>query len=45
MRIYSNYRVVVEAVLYNSQGAEIPSTKVSNYIVYTNAKVVPNFVG
>ena len=41
---YANYRLVVETVLYNAQG-EIPSTRVSNYVIYTNAKVVPNFVG
>lgn len=41
---YSNYRLVVETVLYNAQG-EIPSTRVSNYVIYTNAKVVPTFVG
>ncbi|MCR4726346.1 MAG: hypothetical protein K5753_03910, partial [Clostridia bacterium] len=41
---YSNYRLVVETVLYNAQGA-IPSTRVSNYVIYTNAKVVPTFVG
>ena len=41
---YANYRLVVETVLYNSEG-EIPATRVSNYVVYTNAKVVPTFVG
>ena len=41
---YANYRLVVETVMYNSEG-EIPATRVSNYVVYTNAKVVPTFVG
>ena len=41
---YSNYRLVVETVMYNNDG-EIPCTRVSNYVIYTNAKVVPTFVG
>ena len=41
---YSNYRVVVEVVLLNGSGGEIGASKVSNYIVYTNAKVNPDFL-
>ena len=41
---YANYKVVVETVLIDDQG-EIPSTRVSNYVIYTNAKIVPTFIG
>ena len=41
---YSNYRVIVEAVLCNGSGGEIGASKVSNYVVYTNAKIDPNFL-
>ena len=41
---YGNYRVDVDVVLCNSLGAEIGTSKVSNYIIYTNAKTDPSFL-
>ena len=41
---YANYRVRLTAVLLNADGEEIPETLASDYIVYTNAKILQNLV-
>ena len=41
---YSNYRLDVEVALCY-EGVEIGVTKTSNYVIYTNAKVDPSFLG
>jgi len=40
---YGNYRVTVTVALKRS-GAEIGPSRASNYVVYTNAKILPYFV-
>ena len=42
--VYSNYRIVVEVVLCKANGDPISETRVTNYVVYTNAKVNPSFI-
>ena len=41
---YSNYKVVVEVVLLDGSGAAINASRVFNYVIYTNAKIVPTFI-
>ena len=41
---YANYRVVLTAQLLNRSGIPIPNSKASDYIVYTNAKIVTELI-
>lgn len=41
---YANYRVVLTAQLLSSSGAPIPNSQASDYIVYTNAKIVTELI-
>ncbi len=41
---YGNYRIDVNIVLRNSSGDEYPVSRVSNYVVYTNAKILPDYI-
>ncbi|MBO4432111.1 MAG: hypothetical protein J5852_01130 [Clostridia bacterium] len=40
---YSNYKITVTMVLLNS-GNRIAVSQASNYVVYTNCKIIPDFV-
>ena len=42
--IYSNYRLTVSIVLRDGSGNEIAVSKCSDFVIYTNAKVVPSFI-
>ena len=42
--VYSNYRLTVAIVLRDGSGNEIAVSKCSDYVIYTNAKVVPSFI-
>lgn len=42
--IYSNYKVVLTAVLLDSQDNELAGTKASDYIVYTNARIYQRII-
>lgn len=41
---YANYRVVLTAQLLNRSGVPIPNSQASDYIVYTNAKIVTELI-
>lgn len=41
---YANYRVRLTAVLLDEKGGELSDTLASDYIVYTNAKILQNLV-
>ena len=41
---YANYRVVLTAQLLSKSGALIPNSQASDYIVYTNAKIVTELI-
>ena len=41
---YANYRVVLTAQLLNRSGIPIPNSQASDYIVYTNAKIVTELI-
>lgn len=41
---YSNYKVVLTAVLLDSKGNELAGTKASDYIVYTNARIYQRII-
>lgn len=41
---YANYSVVLTAQLLNRSGAPIPNSQASDYIVYTNAKIVTELI-
>ena len=41
---YGNFRLTVTIVLRDALGNEISSTKATDYVVYTNAKVVPSYI-
>ncbi len=41
---YSNYRVRLTVVLVDENGAEIPGTKTSDYIIYTNARIYQDLI-
>ena len=41
---YSNYKVVLTAVLLDSGGNELAGTKASDYIVYTNARIYQRII-
>lgn len=41
---YSNYRVRLTVVLVDEKGAEIPGTKTSDYIIYTNARIYQDLI-
>ncbi len=40
---YGNYRVTVSVVLKNAD-TELAESRASNFVIYTNAKVLPMFV-
>lgn len=40
---YTNYRLDIEVELFNNQTA-IGVSRADNYIIYTNAKVIPGFI-
>ena len=42
---YGNYRITVNFVLRDSVGEEIEISKVSNFVIYTNAKLIPYYIG
>lgn len=42
--VYSNYRMTVSVVLRDEHGEEIAASKCSDFMIYTNAKVVPSFI-
>ncbi len=41
---YANYRVVLTAQLLSKSGVPIPNSQASDYIVYTNAKIVTELI-
>ena len=41
---YANYRVLLTAQLLNRSGTPIPNSQASDYIVYTNAKIVTELI-
>ena len=41
---YANYRVLLEAKLLDSNGAIITGSAASDYIVYTNAKIITSLI-
>ncbi|MBQ9468206.1 MAG: hypothetical protein IJU52_04280 [Clostridia bacterium] len=41
---YANYRITISVVLSNVDGVEYAISRASNFVVYTNAKIIPNFV-
>ena len=41
---YSNYRVRLTVVLVDENDAEIPGTKTSDYIIYTNARIYQDLI-
>ena len=41
---YANYRVVLTAQLLSKSGTPIPNSQASDYIVYTNAKIVTELI-
>ena len=41
---YANYRVRITVVLVDENGAEIPGTKTSDYIIYTNARIYQDLI-
>ena len=41
---YGNYRLTVSVVLRDAFGEEISASKCSEYVIYTNAKVVASFI-
>ena len=41
---YSNYKVVVEAEILDAQGNAINATTSEDYLIYTLAKIRPEFV-
>ena len=41
---YSNYRITVTMVLRGDGGAVITSSQASNFVIYTNAKIIPDFI-
>ena len=41
---YSNYRVRLTVVLVDEKGVEIPGTKTSDYIIYTNARIYQDLI-
>lgn len=42
--VYSNYRLTVSVVLRDESGNEIAVSKCSDFVIYTNAKVVPSYI-
>ena len=44
VKMYSNYRVKLEAQLLDGDGNSIDNTLCSDYIVYTNAKIYTNII-
>ncbi len=43
-KYYANYMVVLKASLYDSNGDLIDGSQAKDHIIYTNAKVNPNFI-
>ena len=41
---YGNYRINVSIVLRNEYGTEYIVSRVNNYVIYTNARVIPYFI-
>ena len=41
---YGNYRINVNIVLRNALGSEYIVSRVNNYVVFTNAKVIPYYI-
>ena len=41
---YSNYRLTVSVVLRDAEQNEIAASKCTDFVIYTNAKVVPSFI-
>ncbi|MCR5055558.1 MAG: hypothetical protein K6B54_01455 [Clostridia bacterium] len=41
---YGNYRIDVVVALRDSHGTVIKVTRATNYVIYTNAKIVPDFI-
>ena len=44
---YGNFRISVSIVLRTTQNeevVEIPVSRVNNYVIFTNAKVIPYFI-
>ena len=41
---YSNYKIKVEVVLKNSEDSDYTVSRASNYVIYTNARVKPDYV-
>ena len=41
---YANYQVTVTVVLRNDQGAAYTVSRASNFVIYTNAKILPYFL-
>ncbi len=41
---YGNFRITVSAVLKDSGGNEYSVSRVSNFVIYTNAKIIPDYI-
>ncbi|MBO4262517.1 MAG: hypothetical protein J5903_01885, partial [Clostridia bacterium] len=41
---YSNYKIKVEVVLKNSTTGDYAVSRADNYVIYTNARVKPNYI-
>ncbi len=41
---YSNYEIIVTVELRNSQGNAYAPSIASNYVIYTNAKILPTYI-
>ena len=42
--VYANYRITVSVVLRDEYGTEYSVSRVSNFVVYTNAKIIPDYI-
>ena len=42
---YGNYRVNVAVELKDGEGTVYPSSYADNFVIYSNVKVIPSFIG
>ena len=42
---YSNYKLEITVVLKDSSNEPISASSANDYIIYTNAKIIPNYIG
>ncbi|MBP5255804.1 MAG: hypothetical protein J6Z80_01990, partial [Clostridia bacterium] len=41
---YGNYRITMTVVLRNSGGTKLTLSQASNFVIYTNAKIIPDYI-